>query len=234
MRITMMRVWIGVSLLVTSAAVAAQQAPPPPSTQGLPALTPIATPALPELPADRPARLLAAQQLAMTAYPELRTRGLQLRVETTETGSTVTIGFAERDRADVLGASRPRAAQLVVEATFDGDDHLSAAVLRGRLAKTAERRRIRALTSGIAQALDAEGALFGPTRREALLQRLDLGRFERVLGRLTASGATFQQGSTEDGLFWDVQTTTAAGEPVTLGFEPYAGRLVRVVKGGAQ
>jgi hypothetical protein len=170
----------------------------------------------------------------MTAYPELRTRGLQLRVETTESGSTVTFGFAERDRADVLGASRPRAAQLVVEATFDGDDRISAAVLRGRLAKTAERRRIRALTSDIAQALDAEGALFGPTRREALLQRVNLGAFERVLGRLTVASAAFQQGTSDDGLYWELATTTASGEPVTLGFEPYAGRLVRVVKGGAK
>jgi hypothetical protein len=66
------------------------------------------------------------------------------------------------------------------------------------------------------------------------LKRLDLTRFERLLGRLTAAGATFQQGSMDDGLFWEVATTTASGEPVTLAFEPYAGRLVRVVKGDAQ
>ncbi len=58
------------------------------------------------LPADRPERLMAAQQLAMVAYPEVRTRGLQVRVEETSGGTTVTIGFAERDRNDVLAQSR--------------------------------------------------------------------------------------------------------------------------------
>jgi hypothetical protein len=38
----------------------------------------------------------------------------------------------------------------------------------------------------------------------------------------------------EDGLFWEVATTTASRQAVTLGIEPYAGRLVRVVNGGAQ
>jgi hypothetical protein len=231
---TMMRAWMSVAVVVSSVAVGAQQLAPPPTTEGLPPLTPTAIPAPLELPADRPLRLIAAQQLAMAAYPELRTRGLQLRVETTTTGATVTFGFAARDRADVRGASRPREAQLIVEAAFDGEDRIAAAVLRGRLARSAERRRIRALTTGIAEALEADGALFPPTKRAALLERLGLRAFDRVLGSLTAGSATFQQGSVDEGLYWEVATTSASGEPVSLGFEPYAGRLVRVVKGGAQ
>jgi hypothetical protein len=102
------------------------------------------------------------------------------------------------------------------------------------LAHAAERRRIRALPSGWTEALRAEGALYAPDRRADLLRDLDLPTFAKVLGRLTATGAAFQAGSADDGLYWEVAATSATGSPVTLGFDPFAGRLVRVVMGGAQ
>ena len=122
----------------------------------------------------------------------------------------------------------------MVAATFDAEQRLVSAVLRGPLAYTAERRRVRALETRVAQTLDEEGAAFGPTRRAALLQGLDLTAFDTVLGRLIVGTAQFQPGALEDGLYREVAATTAAGEPVTLGFEPYAGRLVRYAKGGGQ
>jgi hypothetical protein len=184
-------------------------------------------------PQDRPTRLIAAQQLALAGYPELRAQGLQLRVD--GAGETrITLGFASRDRDDVLGLSRPREAQLVVDATFDLNDTITAAVLRGPLAKVAERRRIRALASGWTEALRAEGATYAPDKPDDLLRDLNLAAFTKVLGRLTRTGASFQAGTAEDGLYWEVSATSATGAPVTLGFEPYNGRLVRFATGGGQ
>lgn len=188
----------------------------------------------PSRPADRPVRLMVAQQLAMAAYPELRTRGLQLRVDESGNGSTVTLGFSDRDGADLLALSRPRAAQLVVEGTFDAEDTLVRAVLRGPLAKTKERREVHALASGWTEALEAGGAAFAPTRQAAFVQQLDLAVVRPIAGAVTVQGTQFQRGPAEDGLYWEVAATTAAGEPITLGFEPYAGRLVRFAKGGGQ
>jgi len=207
----------------------------PPGTQplpGAPRALPVPPPLL--LPADRPDQLIAVQQLALAAYPELRTRGLQVRVEAATGTSTITIGFAERDRDTILEASRPRAAMLVIEATFDTQQTLTRALLRGILAHTAERRRVKALTTGVAQTLAAEGAVFGPGDQAALLQQLDLRPVTALVGPLTVQGAQFTQDASDDGVFWTVTATTQAGETVTLGFEPYIGRLVRFARGAAQ
>ena len=184
-------------------------------------------------PQEHPTRLLAAQQLALVAYPELRTEGLQLRVDGAGE-SRITLGFASHDRDDVLGLSRPREAQLVVEATFDAQDALTGAVMRGRLAKVAERRRLRAMAGGWTETLRAEGAKYGPDRRAELLRDLDLPALAKVLGRLTRTGATFQGGAGDEGMYWEVRATSATGAPVTLAFEPYNGRLVRIASGGGQ
>ena len=179
---------------------------------------------------------MAAQQLAMVAYPEVRTRGLQIRVEEGglgSPGSTVTIGFAERDRDDVVGLSRPRAAQLVVEATFDTADALTRAVLRGPLAHTKERRDVQALPTGWVEALDAAGAAFSPTKQTAFVTQLNLGGLTTIAGALAVRSTQFERGVPEDGMYWEVAATSAAGD-VTLGFEPYAGRLVKFVRGGAR
>jgi hypothetical protein len=179
-------------------------------------------------------RLQRAQQLAWAAYPELRTQGLQFRIEASDTASPrVTIAFAAHDRDDVVGLSRPREAQLVIAATFDGADGLTGATLGGPLTHAAERRRIRALAGGWTDALKAEGAQYAPDKPAALLRDLNLPSLAKVLGRVTATGASFQAGTAEDGLYWQVAATTASGAAVTLGFEPYKGRLVRV-GGGAQ
>jgi hypothetical protein len=179
-------------------------------------------------------RLQRAQELAWAAYPELRQQGLQFRIDASETATPrVTIGFAAHDRADVLGLSRPREAQLVVAATFDGADALTGATLGGPLTHAAERRRIRALASGWTDALRAEGASYPPDQPAALLRDLNLASLATVLGRLTATGASFQAGTADDGLYWQVAAATPSGAAVTLGFEPYRGRLVRV-GGGAQ
>jgi hypothetical protein len=230
----MMRAWVVWSILVGSATLAAHQ--PPPATPSRPG-TLEAAPSVwlsVALPGDRPERLMAAQQLAMAAYPELRTQGLQLRVEESGSASTITIGFAERDRDTVLALSRPRAAMLVIEATFDAANTLTRALLRGTLAHTAERRRVKALTTGVAQTLDAEGAAFGPTQQVALLDTLDLAGLRPFTGAVAVQGAVFQRDASDDGVFWQVAATTATGEAVTLGFEPYAGRLVRFARGGGQ
>jgi hypothetical protein len=184
-------------------------------------------------PQAQPTRLLAAQQLALTAYPELRTEGLQMRVDGAG-DSRITLGFAAHDRDDVLGLSRPREAQLVMEAAFDAQDVLTAAVMRGRLAKVPERRRLRGLGGGMADALRAEGAKYGPDRRAELLRDLDLPSLRQVLGALTRTGASFQPGNEGDGPYWAIEATSATGGPVTLGFEPYNGRLVRIATGGGQ
>jgi hypothetical protein len=186
------------------------------------------------LPLDRPTRLMTVQALAWAAYPELRTPGLQLRAEEGASAATITIGVAERDRDTVLALSRPRAAMLVIEATFDAANTLTRALLRGTLAHTAERRRVKALTTGVAQTLDAEGAAFGPTQQVALLDTLDLAGLRPFTGAVAVQGAVFQRDASDDGVFWQVAATTATGEAVTLGFEPYAGRLVRFARGGGQ
>jgi hypothetical protein len=190
-----------------------------------------------QAPGARPpdlTRLQRAQQLAWAAYPELRTQGLQVRIDGgADPGSTrVTLAFAAHDREDVLGLSRPREAQLVVDATFDGNDGLAGARLSGPLTHAADRRRIRALASGWTEALRAEGATYAPDQQAALLRDLKLASLTTVLGRLTATGAAFQLGTPDDGLYWAVTATTASGAAVTLGFEPYEGRLVRVGGGG--
>jgi hypothetical protein len=202
-----------------------------------PGLPPVAAPPVwtpPARPATRPGRLMTAQQLAWAAYPELRTRGLQVRVDETTSGPTITIGFAERDREDVLGLSRPREAQLVIEAAFDASDALTSTVLRGPLTHAAERRRVRALPGGWTETLRAEGAVYGPDQRAKLLRDLPLTELAPVLGRLRASDAAFQNGAVDEGPYWAVTGTGASGSPVTLGFEPYAGRLVRVTLGGGR
>lgn len=184
-------------------------------------------------PQQHPTRLMAAQQLALAAYPELRTEGLQLRVDGNDE-SRITLGFASPDREDILGVSRPREAQLVMDTTFDTQDRLTGAVMRGPLAKVAERRRVRGMASGWTERLRADGAKYGPDRRAELLRDLDLPALAKVLGKLTRTGASFQMGASEDGLYWEVSATSAGGTPVTLGFEPYNGRLVRVATGGGQ
>ena len=184
-------------------------------------------------PQAQPTRLLAAQQLALVAYPELRTQGLQLRVDGAGE-SRITLGFAAHDRDDVVGLSRPREAQLVVEATFDAQEALTGAVLRGRLAKVAERRRLRAMAGAVADVLRADGAKYGPDRRAELLRDLNLPALANVLGTLTRTGANSQLGTADDGLYWEVTATSPSGAPVMLGFEPYNGRLVRVATGGGQ
>ena len=226
----MMRVCVLVVAAV--AGLAAQQ--PPPATQPRPGAPVAASSVPPPRPADRPVRLLAAQQLAMVAYPEVRTRGLQIRVEAGGLGSpvsTVTIGFAEQDRDAILALSRPRAAQLVVEATFDTTDALTRAVLRGPLAHTKERREAQARPTDWAQALEDDGAAFPPAKQAAFVQQLDLSVARTVAGSLAVRSTQFQRGVPEDGMYWEVAATSAAGD-VTLGFEPYAGRLVKVVRGG--
>jgi hypothetical protein len=230
----MMRAWVVWSILVGSATLAAHQ--PPPATPSRPG-TLEAAPSVwlsVALPGDRPERLMAAQQLAMAAYPELRTQGLQLRVDESASATTITIGFAERDRDTVLAVSRPREAMLVIEATFDPSQTLTRALLRGTLAHTAERRRVKALTTGVAQTLAAEGAAFGPTHQAALLDTIDLARLRPFTGAVAVQGAVFLRDASDDGVFWQVAATTATGEAVTLGFEPYAGRLVRFARGGGQ
>src|SRR5260221_7860698 len=147
---------------------------------------------------------MAAQQLALVAYPEVRMRGLQVRVEEAGGGTTVTIGFAERDRDDVLAQSRPRAAQLVVEATFDAADALTRAVLRGPLAHTKERREVQALPSGWVEALDAAGAAFSPSKQTAFVTQLDLRTLQTIAGTLSVRSTQFQRGVPEDGMYWEV------------------------------
>ena len=223
----MMRVCVLV--VVAVAGLAAQPPPSPPATQPRPGAPVAASSVPPPRPADRPVRLLAAQQLAMGAYPEVRTRGLQIRVEEAGGGTTVTIGFAEQDRDTILALSRPRAAQLVVEATFDAADALTRAVLRGPLAHTKERREAQARPGDWAQALEDDGAAFPPAKQAAFVQQLDLGVARTVAGWLAVRRTRFQRGVPEDGMYWEVAATSAAGD-VTLGFEPYAGRLVKVVR----
>jgi hypothetical protein len=207
--------------------------PVPPGTSpqpGAPPTVPVAP--RPPKPANAPDRLMTAQQLAFAAYPELRTQGLQIRVDESASGSTVTFGFATTDRDTILAVSRPREAQLVIEASFDAQNALSRALLRGTLAHTKERRQLKALTTGLADALDAGGAAFGPAKSAALLQQLDLTSLTPVLGALAVQSATFQQDASDDGIYWRVAATGAAGESLTLGFEPYQGRLVRFARGG--
>jgi hypothetical protein len=212
----MTRVLVGVCVITSAIAVAAEQTASPPVV-------------------NPPARLIAAQQLAMAAYPELRGSGLQVRVDPRADGSTtITFGPAPQDGDTLLARSRPRTAVLVIDATFDAQDRLTRAMLRGPLARTKERREARAAGTDIGQALESRGAAYPPTQRAAFLQQLDLGAFTGITGALTASGATFQTGTGDDGLYWEVPATSALGEPVTLGFEPYAGRLVTFVRGGGQ
>jgi hypothetical protein len=206
----------------------------PPSSPSVPPLMPVVPAIRPPLPADRPDRLIAAQQLALTAYPELRQLAAQIRVTEGVDGPTVTFAAAERDRADILALSRPRAALLVVETTFDTQQQLSRALLRGTLAHSAERRRIAALADGWTQALQAEGAQFDPARQAAFAQRLTGADVGRLMGALSIQAVQFQRGSGDEPLYWQVAATTPNGEAMTLAFEPYAGRLVRIVKGGAQ
>jgi hypothetical protein len=210
----MTRVLVGVCVTMSATAVAAQQAPPD---------------------VNSPARLIAAQQLAMAAYPELRGSGLQIRVDPRGDGSTtITFGPALQDGDTLLARSRPRTAVLVIDAAFDAQDRLARAVLRGPLARTKERREARGAGTDIGQALEATGAAYPPTQRAAFLQQLDLGALTGITGVLTASGATFQTGTGENGVYWEVPATSALGEPVTLGFEAYGGRLVAFVRGGGQ
>jgi hypothetical protein len=213
MRDHMTRAFVGVCVMM-SVSAAARQAPP--------AVNP-------------PARLIAAQQLAMAAYPELRGSGLQVRVDSRPDGSTtITFGPAPQDGDTLLARSRPRTAVLVIDAAFDAQDRLTRAVLRGPLARTKERREARGAGTDIGQALETRGAAYPPTQRAAFLQQLDLDSLTLITGALTASGATFHTGTGDEGLYWEVPATSAVGEPVTLGFEPYAGRLVTFVRGGGQ
>ena len=81
---------------------------------------------------------------------------------------------------------------------------------------------------GLVAALKAEGAVYAPDQRAALLRDLKLPALQKVVGHLTATGAAFQMGTPDDGMYWQVTATTPAGATATLGFEPYNGRLVRV------
>lgn len=226
---------------VPGRSLSAQQPTPPqipavpPGTQPQPG-APTSPPAAPPLavPTNIPKRLMAVQQLAWAAYPELRTRGLQMRVEETASGETVTFGFADQDRPTILAVSRPREAQLVIEAAFDAQDAVHSALLRGMLAHTKERRQMKTVTTGLADALSADGAAFGPANGVALLQHIDLKSLQPLLGTLTINAPVFTHDATDDGLFWQVPTTSAIGEQLTLGFEPYLGRLVRLTRGGGQ
>jgi hypothetical protein len=181
-----------------------------------------------------PKRLLAVQQLALAAYPELRNRGLQVRVEETTSGETITFGFDDRDRNTILEMSRPREAQLVIDTVFDAQDAVQTALLRGMLAHTKQRRQMKAVTTGLADALTADGAAFGPKNGAALVQKVDLTSLQPLLGTLTVNAPVFTQDATDDGLFWQVGATNATGQSLTLGFEPYLGRLVRLTRGGGQ
>jgi hypothetical protein len=63
---------------------------------------------------------------------------------------------------------------------------------------------------------------------------LDLGLVTPITGTLAVQRTQFQVGLPNDGLHWEVATTSVTGEAVTLGFEPFAGRLVRFARGTAQ
>jgi hypothetical protein len=184
-----------------------------------------------EPPAAGP--LLKAQQLAFVAYPELRRIPTQMRVEERDGQLIVTYGEARQDREGLLALSRPREALVVIELTVDAAGALGSARLRGVLAKTAERRRIRAVPTAWTEALAREGARFTPTRRAQLLEQIDVAGLRRLLGTLQVQDASFQTGTAEDGLYWEV-TGTAGGAPVRLAFEPFEGRLIRIVRGGGQ
>jgi hypothetical protein len=235
-----MRTRVTLTLVISTAAAAvlAAQAPArpaPAAPRDVKATAPAAPALLPLPPIDqRPEALLQAQQLALAAYPELRQLGMQLRVEDAVSGPVVTFAEASHDSDDIVTLGRPRPAALVVETTIDATDTLTGAVLHGALARSADRRRIRALAFGWTQALDNEGAAFAPSRQAAFVQQLDLERLTPFAGTLTAGRTQFQRGVDDNGLYWEVAATNAAGEVVTLGFEPFGGRLVRFVKGGAQ
>jgi hypothetical protein len=177
---------------------------------------------------------MAVQQLAFAAYPELRTRGLQVRLEETASGETITFGFDDQDGKTILELSRPREAQLVIDTVFDSQDAVHTALLRGTLAHTKERRQMKTVTTSLADALSADGAAFGPGNGAVLMQKLDLKSLQPMLGTLTLSAPVFTQDATDDGLFWQVGATDATGQSVTLGFEPYLGRLVRLTRGGGK
>ena len=75
----------------------------------------------------------------------------------------------------------------MIEAGFDALDAVHTALLRGTLAHTKERREMKAQTSGIAAALDAAGAKFGPAKRAALLQQLDLTSLAPLVGTVSVT-----------------------------------------------
>ncbi len=227
----MRRILITLSLAsVLTVAITAQRPaqPPPPQPSREPSPRPVSPPAM------QPERLLQAHALALAAYPELARRGVQTRVEETAARTVITFGEAQPDRDDLMALSRPRAAQLVIEAAFDGANQLQRATLRGLLAHVPERRRIRALDGGWAAALDAGGARFGPARQAALLDQLDLRAVRRLFGSMRVENARFEAGAGDDALYWDVTALDPGGEVVHLGFEPFGGRLVKVQRGGVR
>ena len=87
------------AILMVALPLAAQtpvgQAPPaPPQPIGAPPPVPRVLP-LPPID-ERPEVLLQVQQLALSAYPELRRKALQVRVETRSDGPMVTYAEAEQ------------------------------------------------------------------------------------------------------------------------------------------
>lgn len=178
---------------------------------------------------------MQAQALVWQAYPELQQTGLQMRIEEGAADLTVTVGEAWKDRDDLLGLSRPRAAKLVGTFTFDGTNRLQRATLTGELTRVVERKRVRALPGGWAEALDGEQAAFAPGKQQELLQQLDVAGLRTLVADLVLDRAQFLAGTAEDPLYWEVTGTTPLGEIVRLGYEPYQGRLVRferVIGGG--
>jgi hypothetical protein len=206
--------------------------PAPPQPSGTPPPLPRLLP-LPPID-QRPEVLLQVQQLALSAYPELRTKALQVRVETGSDGPIVTYAEADQDGDTLIARSRPRGALLVVETSFDSTHTLTRAILRGALAHSAERRRVRALTSEWSAALDREGAAFPPAKQATFVNQIDLRGVKSLLGSLTRQAVQFEIGPEEEGLYWRVATSSASGETIALDYEPFGGRLVRVVKGGIQ
>jgi hypothetical protein len=51
---------------------------------------------------------------------------------------------------------------------------------------------------------------------------------------MTVADAVFEAGEGDDALTWAVSAAGVNGEIVRLGYEPYSGRLVKIVRGGAQ
>jgi hypothetical protein len=211
-----------------------------------------------------PIVISTAQKFLRTLYPDVTGKNYIMSVATFGTLDTdwilmptfeVAIGPAEKGHMDWIGGRDGKAAQMVEQkpiltASFDFDKEgllANAYVRSDTVTFSSENEHLRTIVDAnpgwsdqqVTTALEAEGARFGPTQRNALLKAVPVKLLEPFIGALQIDSAEFRLRHPQPPhaiaeLYWEVlghsQIASGRNGQWDLIIEPFRGTLIALTR----